>query len=172
MGWNASALFVEQRTVEQLLDFFSGVTDCVPTDRMVTGDEAMSQNEESVLFVRSTGQWVEAWDPHFSLLPSLPDIIESSGAGTLADTTVLLTFFSSIVSTYGFTLYKGGSLARHVIHADGVIVDADGEPLPVEQEVEEPTWGYDEDYVWAVITAVTQTRIDIDAQYQVVAISP
>ena len=45
-----------------------------------------------------------------------------------------------------------------------------GEALAVEHEVEMPSWGYDEDFVWAVIGSITGRTHELEATYQVYAV--
>ncbi|MEU8239054.1 hypothetical protein AB0C07_12470 [Actinoplanes missouriensis] len=79
----------------------------------------------------------------------------------------LVVFLSSVSSTYGFTLFRNGERTRHYVYADGVAVEDEGTPLPVESEIALPSWGLDEDFLWSIITAVTGLRYDEKLQYRV-----
>ncbi|UWP79018.1 hypothetical protein [Dactylosporangium fulvum] len=75
--------------------------------------------------------------------------------------------FSSVASTYAFTLFEGGAETRQFVSSEGETVVDEGTPLPVEAGVEIPEWGPDEDFIWAVIEAVTGRGYAADLRYQV-----
>lgn len=170
MGWNTSALFVENRTIEDVIRFLPDVFGYEPTGETATGEMATSGAARETLFLRADGDWVEAWDPDLRLLPRIEKIVEGDGPGTLAGTRALMVIFSSVTSSYGFILYEGGVITRKIFYSEGNVIDEYGEALPVEHEVEMPSWGYDEDFVWAVIESVTGRTHDLEAAYQVYAV--
>lgn len=85
----------------------------------------------------------------------------------LTGTRALWAIFSSVSSSYGFTIYDGGSPVRGILYADAEPVYEVGEPLAVESAVGIPEWGPDEDFVWAVTTEVTGLAYDSDRQFEV-----
>ena len=104
MGWNTSALFVRDRSIDQLIDFLPDV---------------------------------------FSFEPS---------------------------STYSFWLYENGVLVRHATFESGNCIEHTGAALAIESKVAIPSWGHDEDFLWAVITAITGLKDDTDQVFAVYSV--
>ena len=144
MGWNTSALFVHGGTAAEAVAVLSG------TARRhgdpVTADEATSGLPEGVLFAAQVGGWAQVWDPSLELVATCQPPGDA-----------LTVVFAGVSSSYAFTLFAGGEIVREVVYADTEAVIDNGPPLPVEATVDIPSWGPDEDFVWAVIEAVTGT---------------
>jgi hypothetical protein len=167
MGWNTSALFIKNRTADEALSFLPDVFAYEPAGLRVSAEEAMSGSPRGRIYLRTSGGWCELWDPDQRFAPRVEDIIEIDGSGILAGTTALAVLFSSVLSTYGFWLFEDGKLVRHAVFDSGKPVAAYGTPLPVESELEIPSWGHDEEFVWAVISAVTGSSGELDAVFDV-----
>ncbi len=146
MGWNTSALFVQGVSAAEAVAVLAASAALDPGDRLVGADEATSGLPDGVLFAAETGGWAQVWDPSMELAPA-----------SQPDGTALAVVFSSVASSYAFTLFAGGEVVRELVYVDGAPVIDNGAPLPVEATVEFPSWGPDEDFVWAVIEAVTGT---------------
>jgi hypothetical protein len=67
---------------------------------------------------------------------------------------------------YGFAYFVDGDLRRQIIYNEGEIALEEGDPLPVETTMEFPSWGPDEEFIWAVIHAITGTTFDESVRYQ------
>ena len=152
MGWNTSALFVRGEDALSLLPVSTTATGATADSYQAT----TSSGQGDVVYVAQTGQWQQLWDP------SMRYVVDSAlGHNTLS------VFFSSVSSTYGFTLVREGHLVRQAIYADAEMVVNKGEPLPVESEIPIPSWGPDEDWVWAIVNHVTGLTYDEDQTFQV-----
>ncbi|GAA3204803.1 hypothetical protein ACFO1B_55830 [Dactylosporangium siamense] len=154
MGWNTSALFVQGSSTAEAVALLAAAQ--LEPGRLVGADEATSGLADGVLFAAEAGGWVQVWDPAMEFAP----ICEPPG-------TALTVVFASVASSYAFTLFEDGEVVRELVYADAEpVVDA-GTPLPVEATVEIPSWGPDEDFVWAVIEAVTGTGYQDSQQFEV-----
>lgn len=143
MGWNTSALFVQGVSAAEAVALLAPAT---PAAGLVPADEATSGLADGVLFAAETGGWAQVWDPSLELVATC----EPPG-------NALAVMFSSVSSTYAFTLFAAGEVVRQVVYAEaGAVVDT-GDPLPVEAAIEIPSWGPDEDFLWSVISSVTGT---------------
>lgn len=154
MGWNTAALYLRDATADEAVAALAGAD---ATADWVSADEATSGAHDGVLFAATAGGWAQAWDPSgrfvFDCAP---------------DAAALTVCFSSVASTYGFTLFgDDGGVARDFLVSEGETVRDEGEPLPAETRIELPSWGPDEDFVWAVIEAVTGTGYDERLRFRV-----
>ncbi|MFI5495927.1 hypothetical protein [Actinoplanes sp. NPDC051859] len=155
MGWNTSVLFRRDVTVDEAVD------DLASTEfsgELVGADEATSALKPDALYAAESDGWVQVWNP-------MMDVVMGWEPTDPAD--ALVVFFSSVSSTYGFTLFTNGERTRHCVYADGVAVEDEGTPLLVEADIALPSWGPDEDFLWSIITAVTGLRYDEELQYRV-----
>jgi hypothetical protein len=59
-----------------------------------------------------------------------------------------------VKSRYGVRYYVGGGLRRSVEYASGRQVKHTGAPLPEEQDIPAPAWGYDEDWIFQMVSKV------------------
>ncbi|WP_327004903.1 hypothetical protein OHA72_59515 [Dactylosporangium sp. NBC_01737] len=143
MGWNTSALFVRDVSAADAVAVLAPATQD-PGDAPVGADEATSGLADGVLFAAEAGGWAQVWDPSMELAPAC----DPPG-------TALTVVFSSVTSSYAFTLFADGEVVRELVFVDGEPVVDTGTPLPVEESVEVPSWGPDEDFLWSVIEAVT-----------------
>jgi hypothetical protein len=153
MGWNTAALFAADHDPLTLID--AGTTSAGET---VGGDEATSGLRHDVVYTAQTGKWHELWDP------SMEHVLTTN---RLTGQVALTVIFASVSSSYGFAYYDGHGLARQIVYADGEPVVDEGEPLPAEASIDFPSWGPDEDFVWAIIEAVTGLTFDLDRRYAV-----
>ncbi|MET7427256.1 hypothetical protein [Dactylosporangium sp. NPDC005555] len=152
MGWNTSALFVKGVSADAAVALLTPAT---PGPGQVGADEATGGLATGVFFAAETGGWAQVWDPSMELAPACDPPGDA-----------LAVMFSSVASSYAYTLFTAGEVTRRLVYADAVpVVDA-GTPLPVESAVEIPSWGPDEDFVWAVIEAVTGTGYLPTLQYR------
>lgn len=153
MGWNTSALFVKGEDGLALLE-----PHATATGQAVTGDVATSRFSNNVFYVAQSGQWQQIWDP------SAAHVFNAKpGKDTLT------AVFSSVTSTYGFILIEGGKLTRQVVFTDGELTIDEGLPLVFEATIPLPSWGPDEDWLWAIIEHVTGVTFDVDQSYAVYA---
>ncbi|MBU2667159.1 hypothetical protein KOI35_26990 [Actinoplanes bogorensis] len=155
MGWNTSVLFVRDRTADEAVDELA-ITEF--SGELVEADQATSALKPDALYAADSGGWAQVWNPRMDVVMGW----EPTGP---AD--ALVVFFSSVSSTYGFSLFTNGERTRYYVFAEGVAVEDEGTPLPVEAEIAVPTWGPDEDFLWSIITAVTGLRYDEDLRYRV-----
>jgi hypothetical protein len=153
MGWNTSALFARGEDIVKLLPVTA-----TPTGAVVTTDEATSGLADAVVFVSRDEEWQQLWDPAMMHL-----------ADAAAGRNSLSVFFSSVSSSYGFMLVQEGEVVRRAIYVDGELTVQDGESLPIEAEIPHPSWGPDEDWVWAIIKDVTGTTYDEERTFEVYA---
>jgi len=164
MGWNTSALFVRDRSVGEVLDLLPDVFGYDPTGEKLPADHAWSSSPGQRLYLSDEGGWCQLWDPDQRIPPRVGGLIEMDGPGALKGTRALAVVFSSVTSTYALWLYDDASLVRHVCFKDGepapVFGDFVGGPLPIEDQIEVPSWGPDEDFLWSVIRAVTRCDAD------------
>jgi len=167
MGWNTSALFVKDRTADQVLSFLPDVFAYEPRGQQVSAEEAMSGSPRGRICLTTSEGWCQLWDPDQRFAPRVEAMIGMDGSGILAGTTALAVLFSSVLSTYGFWLFEDGKLIRHAMFDTGKPVAEYGTPLPVEGEVDVPSWGHDEDFIWSVITAVTDSSGELDAMFDI-----
>lgn len=144
MGWNTSALFVQGASAADAVAVLTAAATLESGGRLVGADEATSGLADGVLFAAEAGGWAQVWDPSMDLAPAC----EPPG-------NALTAVFSSVTSSYAFTLFAAGEVVRELVFVDGEPVVDNGSPLPVEATVEVPSWGPDEDFLWTVIEAVT-----------------
>ncbi|MEV4517345.1 hypothetical protein AB0K00_51380 [Dactylosporangium sp. NPDC049525] len=145
MGWNTSALFIQNASTADAVAVLTP-TALARDGRLVGVDEATSGLADGVLFAAETGGWAQVWDPSMELALAC----EPPG-------NALTVVFSSVTSSYAFTLFTAGEVVRELVYVDGDPVVDTGTPLPVEASVEFPSWGPDEDFLWTIIEAVTGT---------------
>lgn len=157
MGWNTTALYLKGATADEAV---AALTAAGPTGEWAGADEATSARRDDVLFAGTAGGWAQVWNAAGDLVP----LWEPAGP-----VTALTVMFGSVASTYGFTLVEGGDVRRQYVFSEGEVVVDEGAPLPVEGAVPIPSWGPDEDFVWAVIEAVTGTGYDEVVRYQAYA---
>ena len=172
MGWNTSALFVRGRSIDDVLGFLPDVFAYEPTGQEVSADTAWSTTPGARLYLAREGDWCQLWDPDQRFPPRVERIIDTDGPGTLRGTKALAVLFSGVISRYALWLYDDGDLARHVCYHDGEPVERFGDPLPIEAEIEIPSWGPDEDFLWGVIKAVTGLTADIQQRFAVYDVVP
>ncbi|GIH08706.1 hypothetical protein Rhe02_67730 [Rhizocola hellebori] len=153
MGWNTSALFARGEDVLALLP-----VPVTPTGATATADEATSGLAEEVVYVSRAEEWQQLWDP---------SVIHLADADTGQNS--LSVFFFGVSSSYGFILVEDGEVVRRLIYVDGEPSIDEGEPLPIEAEIPHPSWGPDEDWVWAIIKDVTGITYDEDRIFEVYA---
>jgi hypothetical protein len=153
MGWHTTALYVQGTTAAEAVAVL-GPAD--PTDQWVEPDRASTGPFGDRVYAAEVGGWAQVWHAPFDL------ITDCDPPGPAA----VVAFFSGVVSTYGFTLFADGAMVRQFVHSEGVTLIDEGQPLAVETAFELPSWGPDEDYIWAVITAVTGTTYDDDVTYR------
>lgn len=174
MGWNTSALFVRDRTVDDVIAFLPDVYSYEPTGEVVSSEQAHAGSPGGRLYAAVTptreASWCELWDPEQRLATRVEKLIELDGPGTLQGTTALAVIFSSVTSTYGFWLFEDGELKRRVMYETGECIDESGDRLPVEDTVEVPSWGHDEDFVWALIASVAEIELDDARSYAVFSV--
>ena len=157
MGWNTSALFLHGATAQDAVDSVAAES---PTGERAGPDEATTGLAPESLYAAESHGWAQVWNPMVILEWEPDDAV-----------TALTAYFSSVASTYGFTLYESGEIRRRYVFSEGEVVVDEGEPLPVESTIEVPSWGPDEDFVWAVITAVTGVTYDENLVYQAWALA-
>lgn len=164
MGWNTTALFVRDRSADDLIGFLPDAVGHVLDGRRVTADQAWSFSPGERVYVAETAGWGQLWDPEGRFVADV-----EGRSGTLKGTRALAVLFSSVTSTYAFWLFDDGALVRRVCYVNGepsdVLGGIVGEPLPVEGRVEIPSWGPDEDFLWSVISDVTGLTPDIDQRF-------
>ncbi|MFB4273175.1 hypothetical protein [Nonomuraea sp. GTA35] len=167
MGWNTSALFVRDRSIEDVLGFLPDVFEYKPTRKELTAEYAWSSSPGQCLYLADEGGWCQLWDPDQRIPTRVGDLVEMDGPGVLKDTQALAVVFSSVKSTYALWLYEDAHLVRFICFMDGEPVEVFGEPLPIEVQIEVPSWGPDEDFLRSVIRAVTGLNDNIDQPFTV-----
>jgi hypothetical protein len=169
MGWNTTALFVRGRSVDDLVGCLPDVVDYVLHDRQSIAEEAWSGSPGERVYLAETAGWTQIWDPEGRIAGKVEGWLERGDLGTLKGTQALAVLFSSVMSTYAFWLFDDSGLVRHICYESGVSSNVlggiVGEPLPIEGQVEIPSWGHDEDFVWSVIKNVTGLAADIDQRF-------
>ncbi|MBM2623890.1 hypothetical protein JIG36_51220 [Actinoplanes sp. LDG1-06] len=155
MGWNTSVLFVKGVTADEAVDDLA-ITEF--SGELVEADRATSALKPDALYAADPAGWAQVWNPRMDVV---------MGWEPTGPVDALVVFFSSVSSTYGFSLFTGGERTRHYVYAEGAVVEDEGTPLPVEAEVALPSWGPDEDFLWSIITAVTSLRYDGNVRYRV-----
>ena len=168
MGWNTSALFVRAWTVEQLIDFLPDVFSYEATDEAATAEEAWCGSPGERLYLAEAHGWCQMWDPDQRFAPRLSRMIERPR--DMADTQALAVLFDGVSSTYSFWLYENGELTRQATFESGNCIEQTGTALPIESQVAIPSWGHDEDFLWAVITAVTGLKDDTEQLFNVYSV--
>jgi len=163
MGWNTAAIFVRDRPADEVIASLALSPTRPPTP--VTGEQATSGLAGPGLSARTAGGWTEVWDPSMLHLADPAALETPQMHSLLGGTDALVVLFSSVASTYGFWLSEDGVPRRSLVSVDGEIVESSGDELDVEQTVEIPSWGRDEDFLWAVIGSVTGQGFDADAAY-------
>ncbi|MCX4387378.1 hypothetical protein OG777_10580 [Micromonospora peucetia] len=149
MGWNTSALFARGEDPLALLSVTA-----TATGALATSEEATSGLAHDVVFVARDQEWQQLWDPEM-----LHVVDARPGRNTLT------VFFSSVSSTYGFSLVNEGVKVRRAVYTNGELTVDDGEPLPIEANIPDP--GSDENWVWAIIEHVTGTGYNGNRTFQV-----
>ena len=155
MGWNTSVLFRQGVTADEAVDDLA-ITEF--SGELVAAEQATSALKPDALYAAESGGWAQVWNPMMDVVMGW-EPTDPGGA--------LVVFFSSVSSTYGFTLFTDGERTRHYVYADGAVAEDEGTPLPVEAEIALPSWGPDEDFLWSIITAVTGFRYDEKLEYRV-----
>lgn len=159
MGWNTSVLFRQGVAVDEAVDDLA-ITEF--SGELVDAEQATSTLKPDALYAAESGGWAQVWNPASDLVIGWEPTDSASA---------LVVFFSSVASTYGFTLFTDGEAVRRYVHSEGEVVEDEGEPLPIEAQVTLPSWGPDEDFLWSVITAVTGLAYDKDLRYRVYPVS-
>lgn len=159
MGWNTSVLFRQAVTADEAVDDLA-ITEF--SGELVGAEQATSGLKPDELYAAESHGWAQVWNPAMDLVMSWEPTDQA---------TALVVFFSSVSSTYGFSLFTGGERTRHYVYAEGSVVENEGEPLAVEAEITLPSWGPDEDFLWSVITAVTGLKYDEGLRYRVYPVS-
>jgi hypothetical protein len=167
MGWNTSALFVMDRSADDLLDFLPDASGYRLTDERVGVEQATSSSPRERLYLADDGTRCQLWDPDLQFVVGVDAMIESGGARFLNGTRALAVIFSSVTSMYGFWLYDDGDLVRRAIYESGELIDSVGRPLPDESDITIPEWGHDEDFVWTMIEKITGLTYSDDQQFAV-----
>ncbi|MFI0446949.1 hypothetical protein [Actinomadura sp. 6N118] len=167
MGWNTSALFVRGRSIDEVEASLPDVVDYVPTEEQVSADHAWSQSPGQRLYLAETDGWCQLWDPDQRLPPNVDRWLTLDALGALKGTQALAVLLSSVMSTYALWLYDDCELVRHVSFVNGEPTTEIGASLQVESGIDVPSWGPDEDFVWAVIKDVTGLSSDMDQLFAV-----
>jgi hypothetical protein len=155
MGWNTSVLFRQGVAADEAVDDLA-ITEF--SGELVDASQATGSLRPDALYAADAGGWAQVWNPRMDVVMGW----EPTDPGN-----ALVVFFSSVSSTYGFTLFKNGEQTRNCVYAEGVAVADMGTPLPVEATIAVPSWGPDEDFLWSIITAVTGLRYDEELRYRV-----
>jgi len=155
MGWNTSAMFVHGMGPDEAVGLI-GTGVFAATGEWVAMERATSGLQDGTLFAAEAGGWAQVWDPSMTFAP----VCKPPGAG-------LAVVFSSVASTYAFTLFDGGVEVRQWVSSDGDLVIDEGTPLAAEAGVDIPAWGPDEDFLWTVIEAVTGRGHGDELRFQV-----
>lgn len=164
MGWNTSALFVWDRSIDEVVGALPDDAEFAPSGERLSADHAWGHSPGQRLYLAEEHGWCQMWDPDQRIAPDVDRRFES---GVLKGTQALAVLVSSVSSIYGLRFYDDGTLVRGtVLHNGEPVVDV-GTPLPVESQVEIPSWGPDEDFLWAAINAVTGLTADVDQLFEV-----
>lgn len=136
MGWHTNALFLEDTTIEILVN--RGVC------RLLGETIDFSTATGSILHqphaaVGRLGTWVVIWDPSLENVFSL-DLEELSAFVTGGRQRVISLFIHSVSSTYGFTYVVEGTILRQVLSQEGVLYTNEGAKIPEEAGL---SWGSD-----------------------------
>jgi len=167
MGWNTSALFVRGRSIDEVVGALPDDAAFAPSGEQLNADSAWSNSPGQRLYLALENGWCQMWDTDQRIAPDIDRLLASGALGTLKGTRALAVLFSSVSSIYGLWLYDDGRLVRGIVFHHGEPVVDVGAPLPVESEVEIPSWGPDEDFLWAAIKDVTGLTADIDQLFEV-----
>lgn len=163
MGWHTSALFVHNRSIDDVVGFLPDAFAYEPTSEQVSGDWGWECNSGDRLYFAEQGGWAQLWDPDCRFVPRLEYLIAMDGPGPLKETRALAVTFSDVA----FSLYDDGELIRHVAFSGRDTVADHGAPLPVEGRIALPSWGPDESFLWSVIEDVTGVEGDFDQLFDV-----
>lgn len=199
MRWSTSALFVRDRSVEEVIGFLPDVFFFEPTGEVVDaeaawagrGEEAPARAEaesgESARRSRSSTGALRVRRPSASRLYLArtgawcqmwdPDgrfaprveLILEDGPRELRGTQALAVRFDWVRSTYAFWLFEDARLVRHASREAGKLVEERGSALPVEAAAEAA--GPEEGFLWAVIRELTGLEPDPAARFAIWSIS-
>lgn len=166
MGWNTSALFIKNRSVDEVVGFLPDIVADEPTGRSVFADQATSHHPGGRLYLATTGVWCQLWDPdqHFALDPDM--IVTKVGPEFLKNTTVLGVAFSSVTDMFGFWLSINGEVVRQAVFELGDPIVNHGTPLLIEAQLTVPSIGHVE-YLWQIIESETDITYDLDTQFEI-----
>ncbi len=166
MGWNTSALFIKNRSVDEVVSLLPDIVADEPTGCSVFADQATSHHPGGRLYLAKTGTWCQMWDPnqHFALDPDM--IVTKVGSEFLMNTTVLGVIFSSITDIFGFWLSVNGEVVRQAVFKLGDPVVEHGDPLLVEARLPVPSTGHVE-YLWQIIESETDVTYDLDIPFEI-----
>lgn len=167
MGWNTSALFVRDRSIDEVVDSLPDVVGYVPRDERVSADFAWSHSPRERLYLAEDGGWCQIWDPDQRIPLNVDRWLTSDVLGTIKGTQALAVVFSSVASVYALWFYDDADLVRHVCFENGEARAETGDPLPSESGVEFPSWGPDEDFLWHVIKNTTGLEANLDQLFTV-----
>ncbi|TJZ44044.1 hypothetical protein FCH28_30995 [Streptomyces piniterrae] len=163
MGWHTSALFVRDRSIDDVVGFLPDTFAYEPTSERAGGDWAWGSDPGERLYFAERGGWAQLWDPDCLFVPRLESLIATDGPGPLRETQALAVTFSDVA----FSLYDDAELVRHVAFHGWETVADHGPPLPVEGRIALPSWGPDEGFLWSVIEEVTGVEGDFDQLFEV-----
>ena len=165
MGWNSSAIWIEDRTREDLLGLLPDIFSFTPTGRMVSFDEATTSRFAPNLAVARVGNWQALWNPDMRFVERIEVLLEDRYAARIASgTRVLAILFSSVTSTYAFWLFEDARLVRAAVFETGEATRDEGEPLPCEADAPVPSWGHDEGYLFHLVDNLTgQSFVEMEA---------
>ncbi|UQA96762.1 hypothetical protein [Streptomyces halobius] len=163
MGWHTSALFVRNRSIDDVVGYLPDTFGYEPSSERANGDGAWGCDSGDRLYCTERGGWAQLWDPECRFVPRLEHLIATDGPGPLKETQALAVTFSEVA----FSLYDDGELIRHVAFSGRETVAAHGAPLSVEARIALPSWGPDESFLWSVIEDVTGVEGDFDQLFEV-----
>jgi len=167
MGWTTTGFIAANRSLDEVLGALPDVF--TRTGEMVDSEQAMSSVLAPNFAVAQVGSHVVFWDPNGNLaagpMGEFARQALSRGGWLLAFT------LASVESRYGVRYYVDGALRRGIAYASGRQVEQHGEPLPEEQDIPAPEWGYDEDWVFTLVrklAGVAFRALD-EADYELLA---
>ena len=159
VGLNTTVIYLQGLTPAEAV---ATVTEAEPLGRTVHADEAMSSLPDDLLYAAATGDWVQLWIPS----------IDIAGTYDPGDLTAMRVLLGSVSGVYALTYSAYGEVIRDFIYMDGELFREEGDPLPIETTLAMPKGGPDEDHMWAIVGAVTGTRLDFDLPYETYRVLP
>ncbi len=158
MGWNTIAFFAEGDPSTTLMPAFED--SWTPTDNELALDEASSSGLAPDMAFAEVKGWSALWAPGQETLAEVAELVDDLSVAGRALAVVL----SGVTSSYGFLWSIDGEITRAIYYADDEPAIDRGAALPEEEGIDRPSWGYDEDWIFTIVSRLTGISYqDLDA---------